>query len=62
MQSVKLKSELQTISRAISSASCGGLTEWWRGWGGENRRERQQALTKIWKPRHHMKKAESDSA
>ena len=27
MQSVKLKSELQTISHAISSASFGGLTE-----------------------------------
>ena len=35
MQSVKLKSELQTISHAISSASFGGLTEGAGGGGGD---------------------------
>ena len=44
MQSVKLKSELQTISHAISSASFGGLTEGGegRGFRGENRSDNRR--------------------
>ena len=55
MQSVKLKSELQTISHAISSASFGGPTEGGRvGGSGERIGVTTGVKKKGWKPRHHI--------